>query len=188
MDSEPTFPKRHPVWTTVLTVAAVLIVVALLSGGSSNQSNQQAATVTVHDVAPADPSATDAQPATSQTPAASPHKSHKTVAHAAKAKPPVHSKCDANIRVKTATTTCPFAQNVFLAYWTSQNYDGFALSAYSPAAGREIDVDCAPGETVVCAAGDGAEVSFPQSAADAYSLAQAKHYVASHDVGDDVFP
>jgi hypothetical protein len=95
---------------------------------------------------------------------------------------------DANIRVRTATTTCPFAQNVFLAYWTSQNYDDFELSAYSPAAGREFDVDCTFGQTVVCTSGDGSEVNFPESAVDAYSLAQAKRYVSTHDVGDDTFP
>jgi hypothetical protein len=110
-----------------------------------------------------------------------------TRARAAKPKAPTHTQCDANIRVKTATTTCPFAQNIFLAYWTSQNYDDFQLSAYSPAAGRDFAVDCASGQTVVCTAGDGAEVSFPQGAADAYSLSQAKRYVSSHDVGD-VFP
>src|SRR4051794_2029460 len=30
---------------------------------------------------------------------------------------PAMTACDANIRVKAATTSCPFAQNVFLAYW-----------------------------------------------------------------------
>jgi len=102
---------------------------------------------------------------------------------------PDHAWCDANIRVKTATMTCRFAQNVFLAYWTSQNYDGFATSAYSPAAHREFAVDCTAGEGhVVCTAGDGAEVTFPQSAVDRYSLAQAKRYVAASNVGDDIFP
>jgi hypothetical protein len=101
----------------------------------------------------------------------------------------VHKQCDANIRVRTATTTCPFAENVFVAFWTSQNYDDVRLSAYSPAAGHEFDLECTSREGgVVCTAGDGAEVSFPQSAVDAYTLSQAKRYVASRDVGDDVFP
>jgi hypothetical protein len=102
---------------------------------------------------------------------------------------PTHTQCDANIRVKTATTTCPFAENVFLAYWVSTNYDGGPVSAYSPAADREFDLDCTPGEgQVICTAGDGAEVVFSQDAVDGYSLSQAKHYVATHDVGDDIFP
>jgi hypothetical protein len=102
---------------------------------------------------------------------------------------PGHTWCDANIRVKTATTTCPFAQNVFLAYWTSQNYDGYPTSAYSPAARRQFAVDCTSRQSrVLCTAGDGAEVSFPQSAVARYGLSQAKRYVSTHDVGDDVFP
>jgi hypothetical protein len=44
------------------------------------------------------------------------------------------------------------------------------------------------GGRVMCTAGDGAEVVFSQDAVDGYSLSQAKHYVATHDVGDDIFP
>ena len=40
----------------------------------------------------------------------------------------------------------------------------------------------------MCTAGDGAEVRFARRAVDAYDLAQAKRYVATHDVGDNVFP
>jgi hypothetical protein len=102
---------------------------------------------------------------------------------------PTHTMCDANIRVKTATTTCRFGENTFVVYWTHQQYPDFALSAYSPAADRNYDLDCTPGEgAVVCTAGDGSEVSFSQSSVDAYTLQEAKHYVATTDVGDNVFP
>jgi hypothetical protein len=97
--------------------------------------------------------------------------------------------CDDNIRVKTATTTCRFGENTFVAFWTNQRYPDFALSAYSPAANRNYDLDCTPGEgAVVCTAVDGGEVSFSQSSVDAYTLSDAKHYVSTTDVGDNVFP
>jgi hypothetical protein len=118
-------------------------------------------------------------------------KTSKPKAHLSvtKRKTSAYTWCDANIRVKSATTTCPFGENVFLAFWTSQNYDGVSLSAYSPAAHRDFAVDCtSPASRVVCTAGDGGEVSFPQSAVGRYSLSQAKHYVSSHDVGDNSFP
>ena len=95
--------------------------------------------------------------------------------------------CDANIRVKAATTSCAFAQNVFLAYW--MNYDspdGFAdssaLPAYSEAADEMFTVDCG-GDPVVCTAGDGGYVTFPMSAVEAYTMRDAKRYAASHDTG-----
>jgi hypothetical protein len=118
-------------------------------------------------------------------------KSSKPKAHSSATRPKTsaYTWCDANIRVKTATTTCPFGENVFLAYWTVQNYDDDGTSAYSPAAHRDFAVDCTSSASrVVCTAGDGGEVSFPQSAVGRYSLAQAKRYVSSHDVGDNIFP
>lgn len=97
--------------------------------------------------------------------------------------------CDSNIRVRAATTTCRFAENVFLAYWMSQNYDGAGSSAYSPAAGRAFALSCGAGKArVTCTAGDGAEIVFSRAALARYSLAQAKRYVAAHDVGDEVLP
>ena len=95
--------------------------------------------------------------------------------------------CDANIRVKAATTSCPFAQNVFLAYWMDHDSPGvFAdssgLPAYSPAADEMFTVDCG-GDPVVCKAGDGGYVTFPMSAVEAYTMRDAKRYAASHDTG-----
>ena len=163
--------------------AAILVLAA--SALSACGSTETTKTVTVTTPAASTTPATS----TSATPQRPAKRTTHTRSRAAKTpKAPTYSHCDANIRVRTATTTCPFAQNVFLAYWTSQNYDDFQLSAYSPAAGREFDVDCTSGQSVVCRSGDGSEARFPESAVYAYSLAQAKHYVSTHDVGDDIFP
>ena len=78
--------------------------------------------------------------------------------------------CDADIRVKATTTSCAFAQNVFLAYWMDYTSPGvFADSpgfpAYSEAVDEMFTVDCS-GDPVVCKAGDGGYVTFPLSAVD----------------------
>ena len=162
--------------------AAILVVTASALSGCGSTATTKTVTVTTPAASTTPATSTSA---TTQRPAK--RRTH-TRSHAAKTtKVPTFSQCDANIRVRTATTTCPFAQNVFLAYWTSQHYDD-QLSAYSPAAGRQFDLDCTSGQTVVCTSGDGSEVSFPESAVDAYSLAQAKRYVSTHDVGDNIFP
>jgi len=95
--------------------------------------------------------------------------------------------CDANIRVKAATTSCPFAQNVFLAYWMDYDSPGvFAdspgLPAYSEAVDEMFTVDCG-GDPVVCEAGDGGYVTFPLSAVEVYTIADANRYAASHKTG-----
>jgi hypothetical protein len=100
---------------------------------------------------------------------------------------PAMTACDANIRVKAATTSCPFAQNVFLAYWMNYDSPGVftdssALPAYSEAADETFTVDCG-GDPVVCTAGDGGYVTFPMSAVEAYTMRDAKRYAASHDTG-----
>jgi predicted Rdx family selenoprotein len=95
--------------------------------------------------------------------------------------------CDANIRVKATTTSCAFAQNVFLAYWMDQDSPGaFAgesgLPAYSPAVDRMFTVNCS-GDPVVCRTGDGGYVTFPMTAVEAYTTADAERYTAAHDTG-----
>jgi predicted Rdx family selenoprotein len=94
--------------------------------------------------------------------------------------------------VQAATTSCAFAQNVFLAYWMDQDSPGvFAgepgLPAYSPAADRMFTVSCS-GDPVVCKAGDGGYVTFPMTAVDAYTMADAKRYAAAHDTGVSARP
>ena len=90
---------------------------------------------------------------------------------------PVYVACDANITVKAATTTCPFAENAFLSYWLGED------EAYSPAAGRMLAVSCVGGAEVRCTSDDGSVIRFPHTAADAYTAADARRFVRSHDTG-----
>jgi hypothetical protein len=104
------------------------------------------------------------------------------------AREPRFRSCDANIRVRIATTTCKFAQNVFYEVWTSGAMapDTAYISAYSPATGREYDMSCPlNGGTVVCRGGDGSVVRFPEAALDAYGPGQARDYECAHEVSAD---
>lgn len=89
--------------------------------------------------------------------------------------------CDANISAKKPNTSCGFASNVFYEYWSAGS--GTGLRVYSPVSKRFYDTTCSGTPIVVCTAGDGAEVRFPQSAIDAYNSSAAAGYAASHDTG-----
>ena len=94
--------------------------------------------------------------------------------------------CDANIEAKAATTTCPFAENVFWTYWT----DGQSSSpapVWSPAAHASFETTCEGSVQVVCTTSDNAVVRFSQTAVDAYSATQADTYAGSHDLGPDPY-
>lgn len=106
----------------------------------------------------------------------------------AAATPAVFVACDPNIRVKAATTTCPFAENVFYEYFqdTAGYVSATTVRAWSPAARRFFSVACAGREPIVCAAGDGAEVRFSAEAMAAYDDSQAVRYASTHDTGDPV--
>ena len=103
----------------------------------------------------------------------------------AAATPAVFVACDPNIRVKAATTTCPFAENVFYEYFqdTAGYVSATTVRAWSPAARRFFSVACAGREPIVCAAGDGAEVRFSAEAMAAYDDSQAVRYASTHDTG-----
>jgi hypothetical protein len=45
-------------------------------------------------------------------------------------------------------------------------------------------VDCSGSTKVVCRADDGGYVTFPAAAVSAYTSANAKHYAATHDLGN----
>jgi hypothetical protein len=97
--------------------------------------------------------------------------------------------CDANITVKTATTTCGFGENVFYSYWLNKNEPGvFAdspgIPAYSPATARTFHVHCAGTSAIVCRAGDGGYVRFSMAAVSAYTTAQANRYAAAAQLGE----
>lgn len=100
--------------------------------------------------------------------------------------PAAFVSCDANIRVRAATTTCPFAENVFYEYYeeTLGYPDSVTVDAWSPAAAQSFDVDCVGGTAIICEAGDGAEIRFSAAAVGAYDDEQAAHFAATHDLGD----
>jgi hypothetical protein len=81
------------------------------------------------------------------------------------------SYCDQNIQVNSVTS-CPFAQNVFVAYWATANQGSATVTAYSPATGNTYDIDCSTnGVTVDCSGGttNGAFITFPMSAVQVYN-------------------
>jgi hypothetical protein len=116
------------------------------------------------------------------------HRVHhrRPVATSAPAPSALHA-CDPNIKIRASTTTCPFAENVFYAFYTegvslkAQN----AVHAYSAATARDYAVACATdgAENVTCVAGDGGEVHFNLTAIRAYDDRQAARYAGSHDLG-----
>ena len=178
-----------------IVLAGVLVVVGLVVLGFSlehgAQPSQAASEVAAARPAPdadgdTQPDAEDLEPNSANSDAHA--GSRKTKRHAARYKrAPRLTACDTNIRVKAATTSCSFAQNVFLSYWMDYDSPGvFAgsrgLPAYSAAADEMFTVDC-DGDPVVCKAGDGGYVTFPMSAVDAYTMSNAKAYVASHETG-----
>ena len=113
-----------------------------------------------------------------------PHTVPKAVSPVRPAKAPsAFTACDQNIRARTASTTCKFAQNVFYEYWTYWRGDSEGVVAYSPASHRNYVMSCAESATVICKAGDGGEVRFSASAVRRYRDDQAAYYGAHADIG-----
>jgi predicted Rdx family selenoprotein len=153
----------------------LLLPSALLLGACG--STEPTKTVTVAAAAPAPAPG----PTTAPKRAKKPGERHKPQA--------VMTACDANIRAKVGTTSCPFAQNVFYGYWLNQQEPGvFAdragIPAYSPATGTTFDVNCSDANKIACRAGDGGYVTFSMAAVSAYNVADAKKYAATHELGD----
>jgi spore coat protein U-like protein len=93
------------------------------------------------------------------------------------------TSCDPNVRVKAATTTCAFAENVFYEYWRSLEYGEVTdIIAFSSALGTYIPIDCEQSDPVTCRTDAGALVRFPLSAVEAYTVESAARYAASHTV------
>jgi hypothetical protein len=93
-----------------------------------------------------------------------------------------YKNCDGNIRARIGTTSCAFAQNVFYGFWEATRAGDDAFRAYSPVTGREYAMSCSAAAMVVCRAGDGGEVRFPQAAVDAYTADAAAAYRCAHQV------
>jgi hypothetical protein len=95
--------------------------------------------------------------------------------------------CDPNIEAKVDTTTCPFAENVFWAYWMSDE-SSRPLEVWSPLAHASFATTCeSDGGQVVCTTSDNAAVRFSQVALELYSRSQADAYARRHDLGPDPY-
>jgi hypothetical protein len=124
-------------------------------------------------------SAVDPQPEPDATPPSEPAAARSLAGTSGKAL----SSCG-NLVVKGATTTCPFAQNVFYEYWSAVKVEGYAddISAYSSALGRWLPVSCRDAGTVVCTTDQGSEVRISRSALSGYTQSMADAYAAEHTV------
>jgi hypothetical protein len=170
-------------WTVM---AALLLAIGIIIGAALDREDSASRGAAVK---------TGSAPTATPTPTATPEsrktaKARKTTPKpkatktpAPTPKPPSFIACDANIRVKAATTTCAFAQNVFYEYWYSWNYlELSAFAAYSSAADDWFDMTCTDDTTITCTASDGSEVRFPMSAVLAYTERNADNYSADHIV------
>jgi hypothetical protein len=156
-------------------VAASAAILALTACAlSACGSTQPTKTVTVTTASTPGPTATTSAPPARQKRA----KTRRKVRAASAMR-----SCDANIAIKRATTSCAFAENVFYGYWNAQDQDDDAFTAYSAVTKQSYPMSCTSGTTVVCRAGDGAEVRFPMAAIRAYTAENAAHYAATHDTG-----
>jgi serine/threonine-protein kinase len=80
--------------------------------------------------------------------------------------------CDQNISANEATS-CPFAENVFVAYW--EEYESFGeetytyVNAFSPTTNQSYEMECVlESDVVSCSGGNGAFVTFPMEAVRVY--------------------
>ena len=153
---------------------APVVVLAALVGCSGN--TEVVKTVTVE--RPADPPSTSTNPFKKV-----PKKHHADPQEQAAA---AYAHCDSNIEVKAATTTCPFAENTFWHYWTSD--EASDLQVWSPAGYSTFYVSCtADYSRVTCTTTDDGAARFPLAAVDNYSQEQADAYGATHDLGPDPY-
>src|SRR3954454_20578309 len=119
---------------SVAAVASCVLAIAACGGSPVQRSGAAArASNTTH-------RETSTQPAQTlvATPARTPRHHHRR-----KPKPMLLTACDANIKVRAATTTCGFAQNVFYEYWrTSLSDDPSSIQAYSAAGAQAFVLRC----------------------------------------------
>jgi hypothetical protein len=157
---------------TIAVVALVMFFGIALGGNEKTTTEASQPVVPAQDPAPVEPAPTLA---------------HKPPRVKKRTKPRLVA-CDSNIRVRSSTTTCAFAQNVFLSYWINEDdprvfADSPGMPAYSPASHRTFDVQCSGVASIACSAGDGAYVTFPQAAVAAYTREDAIRYAESHETG-----
>lgn len=153
--SRPTPPRTGSRGSRVALLAAVLLFVGggagLYAGGILSPA---------HASPPLAPTHSDSTP--TSTPTASP----TTPA------PPNLTACDQNISAGPYTS-CPFAENVFVAYYRDWRANGqeqrSTITAYSPVTHLTYTMACAnDGTTVVCTGGVKSLVTFPFRAIEVY--------------------
>lgn len=146
---------------------AGFVVASGLAACSATTDDSAVRTVTVHETA-----------------APTPKAKAPRVASRVRRTQPEFTHCDANIEVKTATTTCGFAQNAFWKYWTEN--EPSSIEVYSPKLGSTLDANCTSSAgRVTCSTADNGVVRFSQTAVANYSQDQADAYAAGHDLGPD---
>jgi hypothetical protein len=172
--------KRFGSWA--LAVVALLVLI----GALNNPDSKKGASV---ELGAAAPSAT-ATPTPSPTSRPVTRRRHATKTPVPTAtptpKPVAFVSCDANIRVRAATTTCPFAENVFYEYYeeTFGYPAAVTVRAWSAAAAQWFSVHCRGEAAIDCRAGDGAQIKFSGASVAAYDDEQANRYASAHDIGD----
>jgi serine/threonine protein kinase len=82
--------------------------------------------------------------------------------------------CDQNIQAEKSTTSCGFAQNVFVAYWDAYKAHGqqsnTTVNASSPVTKKTYTMTCpSDGTNVVCTGGNNSYVTFPLWAVQVYT-------------------
>ena len=89
---------------------------------------------------------------------------------------PSLTSCDQNIQADPQTTTCPLAENTFVAYYdsgsTSSGWGDAVVSAYSAKTGQMYDMSCSTDQTTVSCTGTAGSsplfVTFPMQAVQVY--------------------
>jgi hypothetical protein len=186
-ESDPHDPQGERV--TVPRVMIVILVALALTAGACGDTSSETAPAPAQESTASDTEALEDRIAeleskVTREKARSKDRATRSEARGdTKATAATYVACDPNITVKATTTTCPFAQNVFYGYWSTGGAD---FSAYSPVSEQSYEMTCSDGATVICDAGDGAEVRFSMSAVSAYDQSQADSYASSHDLGPDI--
>ena len=143
------------------------IIVAMSSGGGTTSSNSPGAITTATTTA-VTPTTTVATPTT--TPSTTPMTS--STAGNPTSSPGNLTACDQNISAGPVTS-CPFAENVFVAYSKDYTANGEqssnTITAYSPVTHQSYSMDCTnDGKIVNCTGGNNSFVTFPFHAVQVY--------------------
>ncbi|MGK2880811.1 MAG: hypothetical protein ACSLE6_08450 [Mycobacterium sp.] len=74
---------------------------------------------------------------------------------------PSSAQPDCGSGISVINASCPFAQNVYDAYWSVPEWDT-QVQAHSPVTGMTYTMTCVRGgPTISCSGGDNAVVTFP---------------------------